>query len=97
MTLSTLYLPKFLGPHALFIILVLVFINYLISHTIVECYNCEKYGHHAKECYAKKRVEESANLAEALQKMLYKLAFINVTIYACDGFLNRHKTGCHKV
>ena len=35
MTLSTLYLPKFLGPHVLFIILVLVLINYLLSHTNV--------------------------------------------------------------
>jgi len=35
MTLSTLYLPKFLSPHALFIILVLVLINYLLSHTNV--------------------------------------------------------------
>jgi len=30
----------------------------------VECYNCDKYGHYANECYAKKRVEENANLVE---------------------------------
>jgi len=35
MTLSTFYLPKFLGLHALFIILVMVLINYLLSHTNV--------------------------------------------------------------
>jgi len=39
-------------------------IHYPISITLVECYNCGKYGHYAKECYTKKRVEESANLVE---------------------------------
>jgi len=28
---------------------------------------------------------------------LYKLSFIIATIYACGGFLNRHRTGHHKV
>jgi len=35
MTLSTPYLPKFLGPHALFIILIIVLINYLLGCTNV--------------------------------------------------------------
>jgi len=30
----------------------------------VECNNCGKYRHYAKECYDKKKVEESANLVE---------------------------------
>jgi len=30
----------------------------------VECYNCGKYRHYARNCYAKKRVEEDANLVE---------------------------------
>jgi len=30
----------------------------------VESYNCDKYGYYAKECYAKKKVEENANLVE---------------------------------
>jgi len=41
MTLCTFYLPKFFSPHALFIILVLVLINYLLghsNHTKVACY-----------------------------------------------------------
>lgn len=28
----------------------------------VECYNCSKHGHYAKECYSQKKVEENANL-----------------------------------
>jgi len=27
-------------------------------HSNVECYNCGKYRHYAKECYANKRVEK---------------------------------------
>jgi len=30
----------------------------------VECYNCNKYGHYANDCYAKKTVEENTNLVE---------------------------------
>jgi len=30
----------------------------------VECYNCNNYGHYAKQCYAEKRMEENANLLE---------------------------------
>ena len=29
-----------------------------------KCYHCGKYGHYAKDCYAKKKVEEDANLVE---------------------------------
>jgi len=30
----------------------------------VECYNCGKYECYANDCYAKKKVEENANLDE---------------------------------
>jgi len=30
----------------------------------VECYNCGKYRHYTRDCYAKKRVEKDANLVE---------------------------------
>jgi len=31
----------------------------------VECYNCRKYRYYTKDCYAKKKAEENANLVKA--------------------------------
>jgi len=36
----------------------------------VECYNCEKYGHHTNDCYVKKKAEENANLVEDVEEVL---------------------------
>jgi len=30
----------------------------------VECYNCRKHRNYARDCYAKKKVEEDVNLVE---------------------------------
>lgn len=38
------------------------------NHPNVECFNCGKYGHYAKDCYVEKKGEENENLVEEFER-----------------------------